>query len=102
MAADNGLPQILAFGESRKTSARARWKEKVFKEVWVQALWEVPENPFNIGMNDRGWKASIDWFLRPGKAVAIFEELKARDGASRARGGAREVHQGDKRGGFTI
>jgi len=33
----------------------------------------IPDSPFLLGENDRGWRADIDWFLRPDSVTRILE-----------------------------
>jgi hypothetical protein len=62
-----------AMSAKRITAAKARIKEPDFRESWKDALSMIPSIPFLMGQNDRGWKADIDWFLKPDSVVKIIE-----------------------------
>lgn len=68
-----GFPRIAVFGKERKTALRARFAEPFFRDNWRAALAKIPGSPFLSGENDRGWRANIDWFLRPGNVVRLME-----------------------------
>ena len=49
-----------------------------------EALAKVPLDPFRLGSNDRGWKANMDWFLRPRSVWTVLERSDAdEDGLDR-------------------
>ena len=58
-------------------SARASWVKDV-----PDALKRIGQSSFCRGDNDRGWRANIDWFLRPDTVTKILEgSYDDRDGA---------------------
>jgi uncharacterized protein YdaU (DUF1376 family) len=65
MAKANGLPTIVGpVSERRKAAMRARISE--FGEAGVlDAIAKIPDHPFLVGQNDRGWKADFDFMCRP-------------------------------------
>lgn len=72
-AALHGLPLCAKLSDERKRKALARLVENPEREFWALAMAEVVKNQFNLGTNDRGWKANFDWFLQPSKAQQNFE-----------------------------
>ena len=34
---------------------------------------QIPDCPFLVGDNDKGWRADLDWFLRPDSVTKILE-----------------------------
>jgi len=101
-----GLPQAATFTPSRKARIKARLKEHGGITAWQKALANLQLSPFLKGLNDRGWKASLEWLVqassfaklvdgvygdgKPRKLGAVlktvrdtsetFEQLKARTG----------------------
>lgn len=67
------LPKIRSISNGRKKHLQARMREPYFIENWQTALNEIPRRPFLMGENDRGWKADIDWFLKPDSVTKIME-----------------------------
>jgi len=73
MALEHGLLQRAAkMTDARQASARARLEENTIAEI-REAIALVPERPFLMGTNDRGWKADIDFLLRPNSVSKIIE-----------------------------
>lgn len=68
-----------AFGRSFRMTAgrrkllRARWKDSHWRQNWQSALQRAGPSAFLNGQNDRGWQASLDWFLRPDTVTKILE-----------------------------
>lgn len=57
----------------RITKAKARLKQEPNLAVWADAVKRASKDPFTTGTNSRGWKAGIDWLLRPGTLAKILE-----------------------------
>lgn len=71
----NGWRQCKAPGESRSRSLRRRLKDTFFRDNWRDALVKMAGEPFFKGQNGRGWKANIDFFLRPDSVIKIMEDF---------------------------
>jgi hypothetical protein len=54
-------------------SCRARLRDPWWSEHWLAALEKIPRCPFLLGENDTGWKADLEWFLRPDSVQRIIE-----------------------------
>lgn len=73
MAKGKPFPQARLTSERQRTIA-TRLKEPRWIEDFRSALVFVAGDPFSRGENDSGWVATIDYLLRPGKAVAAAEK----------------------------
>lgn len=67
------MQQVVSPTERRKVAINARLKDKAWASSWKIALKKIPSSPFLTGKNNRGWKANIDWFLRPDSVFKILE-----------------------------
>lgn len=67
------FPKCLSFTERRKKTLKSRLSEDFFAQNWKSSLDRIKASDFCIGKNDRGWKADIDWFLRPDSVPRIME-----------------------------
>lgn len=59
--------------DKRRKVIAARWKDSFWREHWQEALEVASSTPFLQGSNDRGWKMSFDWFLKPDSVAKILE-----------------------------
>ena len=68
-------PQLPVWREvkgDRKARADARLKER--PEAEHEAIVKrIAASAFCRGANDRGWRAGVDWFLKPGTAAKVLE-----------------------------
>ena len=67
------LPKIKVLSSDRKRAWATRWKESPEISYWVEIVKSMASNPFFSGDNDRGWRATVDFILKPGKHVRISE-----------------------------
>jgi len=72
-ASQHGFPKISRLSEVRKTALRKRLVELGGIEGWQAMLEIIAKSPFLLGENDRGWKISFDFVLRPQKLTALME-----------------------------
>jgi hypothetical protein len=63
------LPEAKTLTKSRLDKCRARARE-ISEDVFRQAVCRAASAPFLLGLNDRGWKASFDWFIANDKNCA--------------------------------
>lgn len=71
-AADLGLPTVRRVTEKRRRAARARLKEHPLNDAQA-ALARIRGSRFLRGGGPRGWKADIDWFLKPNSITKLIE-----------------------------
>lgn len=65
----------------RRQAATARGKDPWWREHWQEAMQRVAGSTFCHGGGDKGWRAGIDWFLRPDTVARILEgKYDDRDG----------------------
>jgi hypothetical protein len=73
VAVPAGLPGFRAISDKRRTACRARLKTEGFDAI-QQAIEKVPKSSFLTGVTSRdGWKADIDFFLKPDTITKILE-----------------------------
>lgn len=77
------LPRLSTWNETRTKALRARWTNRFWRENWETAISRVPANVWNLGENDRNWRANIDWFLRD-KTVPMLMERSGSQNANSA------------------
>lgn len=58
---------------ARQRAIKARLAEPFFREHWPQAIDRVRRSRFCQGGGTQGWKADLDWFLRPDTCAKILE-----------------------------
>jgi len=59
--------------DNRRRHLSTRLKEDFFLKNWLAALDKVSKSPFCLGMSERGWRASFDWFITPDAVPKIME-----------------------------
>jgi hypothetical protein len=67
------LPAVLDCGSSRDRQLQARKREEFWVSNFESAVKKVKMSDFCTGKNDRGWKASFDWLLRPDTIAKVME-----------------------------
>jgi len=75
----NGMvvfPTIADFTDSRRKQFKDRTKSQFWCENWREALRRMSASPFHLGENDRGWKANVDFFLKPNTVTKMIERDK--------------------------
>lgn len=75
-AEEQHLPKAKLTPE-REKKIRSRLKDSGWLEDFVGACKFVASDAFSCGKNDRGWKAGLDYMLRPGKATELAERAKS-------------------------
>lgn len=68
-----GLPPIQRLNDTRRAAMRARFKEVGGIEGWRALLEIIGKSPHLLGENDRGWKATFDWILKPANLTKVME-----------------------------
>lgn len=67
------LPRTLAWAGQRMAKLKARRKDEFFVANYEAAIGKLCESSFATGNNDRGWRATFDWFLQPDSVARIME-----------------------------
>jgi len=78
MAKQHGLPTAKPESKAYAKNLKKALKDPDFIEHWREAIGKVHWSPHNVGQNDRGWKADMEWFLREGKVLKIIGYGKPR------------------------
>jgi hypothetical protein len=81
------LASIRTLSDERKKKIRARLDEYSEAEM-IEAINLIPERPFCLGDNDRGWPADIDFLLKPNTVTKLLEgtAYMGRGGGARTEG----------------
>ena len=69
----NEWPTAQTMTTSRTTALRSRLKDPAWRDSWQAALVQGGTSAFLRGENERGWRADVDWFLRPDTVTKILE-----------------------------
>jgi len=70
------LPKVAKLTPKRKSQIRSRWMESEKTQNldwWKQYFQKVRTKPFYLGINDRGWRADIEYLTRQEPFVKIVE-----------------------------
>lgn len=57
----------------REQAIAKRLKDKFFSEQWLNGIEKLAGSPFLRGENERKWKATLDWFLKPQNFLKVIE-----------------------------
>ncbi len=69
------LPRIRSWSHKRRQALRTRLRDPTWLSQALEALQRIRQGkcPFLVGDNPRGWRANLDWFLRPDTVTRILE-----------------------------
>lgn len=67
------MPKVVGCSSTRRRLAEARWRDKPDGAYWGTIMARIATSGFCNGKNDRGWKATFDWFIRPETQHKILE-----------------------------
>lgn len=68
-----GLTECRKLTTNRKKALKSRLADPDWRSSWREALDRAAKSSFCRGQNDRGWKADVDWFLKPDSVVKLLE-----------------------------
>lgn len=85
MAAGSGLSQVRELTNERRAKIRCRLRECGGLGAFRSIVGTIPDIPWMLGDNDRGWKADFDFILQP----KSFAKLREGSYANRAQPAAR-------------
>lgn len=74
-----GVVHFKNWSKPRSGKLRSRMSEKGWYENALLAIPKIQNIPFMLGVNDRSWKANIDFFLRPDTVTKICEGAYAEE-----------------------
>jgi len=57
------LPHVRVMTKDRKARLNRRAAYADFRDSWQEAVTALSQSPWHTGQNDRGWRATVDWFL---------------------------------------
>lgn len=80
------LAEAKGLSPGRERKAKARLADVQDLERWAAAFRRAASSPFCRGENDRGWRATFDWFLAPDTLLKVEEgkyDPKGRDAPAR-------------------
>jgi hypothetical protein len=87
MAVTAKLARIAKLTDERRKKIGARLDEQTVEEI-VEAINLIPQRSFCMGQNPRGWKADIDFLLRPNTVTKLLEGTAYTSGDETSWGGA--------------
>lgn len=67
-----GLPQAAKMTPDRERKIVARLRD-YGADGWARALANIDRSSFLTGINDRGWRADLDWLLTPAKFAKVHD-----------------------------
>jgi hypothetical protein len=70
-----GLPGVSVLTEDRRRQARRRLQEYPARATWEEACRRLGASPFCRGENDTGWRAGLDFLLRPGRVARVLDGM---------------------------
>lgn len=96
----DGVPHVNGMTEKRQRAVAARMRDAKFRDGWREAITKVATCDFLKGGSSSGWKASLDWFLKPDSFLKILEGAYDDGNGTRRSGGsinldAGQVYSGD-------
>jgi hypothetical protein len=68
-----GVQKAREMTKHRKANFRARLLNPTWRVDYPEAMKRVGKSSFCRGVNDREWRANIDWFLQPDTVTRILE-----------------------------
>lgn len=72
-AEKSGLPKCLLMSDKRRRHLTSRIRNEFFIKNWKAALVNISKSPFCLGVSERGWRASFDWFITPDAVAKVME-----------------------------
>lgn len=103
VAKERGFSQCKSQTPQRIAAWKKRLADPFVRKHWPDAIAVIGRSDFHCGKNDRKWKATIDWFLRPNSVATLMEmddgleQKPARRSGRHLEKGARLKREGDRR-----
>jgi hypothetical protein len=70
---NQAMQQYCKLTSKRRAALSQRLKDRFWLEHWRRAIARASESDFCRGVNDRGWVADFEWFLRPDSVTKLLE-----------------------------
>ncbi len=70
---NSSMQQNCQMTEKRRKALALRLKTKGWLENWRSAIGKAAVSDFCLGVNDRGWIADLEWFLKPDSVAKLME-----------------------------
>jgi|GEM_PF-1590014 len=67
------LSKVSTVSSARSRHATARWRENPDEAYWRVVVIRIADSKFCRGTNDRGWRATFDWLLKPDTHARVLE-----------------------------
>ncbi len=67
------MPQCREVTPKRQRIAAQRLREHPEQNYWIDVIRKIINSPFCCGQNDRGWRASFDFLIRPDTHISALE-----------------------------
>lgn len=67
------MGQTCRWTAKRQKAFRERWKSQLWRDSWRDAIARAAASEFCRGVNDRGWLADFEWFLKPDTVTKLLE-----------------------------
>lgn len=77
MAKTHHLSAIEFLTDERRKHLKARLIECRSVNRFFDAMTAIEESPWHLGQNDRKWKATFDWFIKPTNFAKMLERSNA-------------------------
>jgi hypothetical protein len=82
------LPSVKAVPSGRQRHLEARLKDSFWEENWKEAIDRIAASDFCLGKNDRKWRATFDFLLKPETVTKTMEgQYDNRNGKNPAKEG---------------
>jgi hypothetical protein len=92
--ADRSLSRWKTLDDKRRKAANGALRERRLRdgpESWLAVFELLNASPFLLGQNDRGWRADLDWLLKPGRAARVLEGAYSGGATGATKGRASEA-----------
>lgn len=91
-----GPTKCMKLTPARRRLLGVRLRDAWWRESWREGLARLPTVPFLNGQNERGWKATFDFFIQPDTLTKILENAYASTPTPNCRAGRLVVRAGDR------
>jgi len=69
-----GISKCRKWSKKRSVALRCRLRDHEWLNMAIEAIQKIDSIPFLKGAGSNGWKANVDWLLRPDTVVKILED----------------------------